>query len=49
MTEIILVGCLGRMGRAVSEAAGEKNGAFAIKYGIDVGFGGEDGTAGAYG
>ena len=40
MTDIILVGCLGRMGRAVTEAAKEKSADYNIKYGVDVNFDG---------
>ena len=40
MTDIILVGCLGRMGRAVTEAAKEKSAGFNVKYGVDVSFDG---------
>ena len=36
MTGIILVGCLGRMGRAVTEAAKEKSADLRVIYGVDV-------------
>ena len=46
MTDIILVGCLGRMGRAVTEAAKEKGGEYSIKYGADINAG--DGVSAGY-